>query len=213
MFGSAARNDESTDANTVTALDQHARGEVDGLCRGRCTWRWGRGRRRCRCRGRGWPGKKGNLDRFDNALAAVTTAAPSASADVEVLSGWQIQICQPPVAADWRAVTQRGVARIVGRIVKSNARELRAGAAARPRNGSFRNNQVLQRRGIVRQTAGEVAALSAYTVQKATGQNLAIRLERDGIDTTVRVRVERIRQSRRAIEPGDAGARLPADAG
>ena len=47
----------------------------------------------------------------------------------------------------------------------------------------------------------------------AARQNLAVRLHRDGIDVTVRVRVERISQSGHGIEPGDEVARLSADAG
>ena len=46
----------------------------------------------------------------------------------------------------------------------------------------------------------------------AARQNLAVRLHRDCIDNTVRVRVERICQAGRGIEPGDAVARLSADA-
>ena len=48
--------------------------------------------------------------------------------------------------------------------------------------------------------------------ESAAHQNLAVRLHRDGIDSTVRVRVERISQAGRGIEPGDAVARLSADA-
>src|SRR6266702_162410 len=60
-----------------------------------------------------------------------------------------------------------------------------------------------------------VARLSADAIrsaEKAARQNLAVRLHRDGIDIIVRVRVERIRRSGGGIEPGDAIARLSADA-
>ena len=48
--------------------------------------------------------------------------------------------------------------------------------------------------------------------ETAAHQNLAVRLHRDGKDKIVRVRVERISQAGRWIEPGDAIARLAADA-
>jgi hypothetical protein len=38
----------------------------------------------------------------------------TASADVEVHSGWQVQTCQGPTAADRRAVAQGSVGHIVG---------------------------------------------------------------------------------------------------
>src|SRR5207302_2366286 len=54
--------------------------------------------------------------RFRDALRGVRVAAAiiTASADVEVLSGWQVQTCQGPVAASRRAVAQRSVVHIVG---------------------------------------------------------------------------------------------------
>ncbi len=60
-----------------------------------------------------------------------------------------------------------------------------------------------------------IARLSADAVRSveiAARQNLAVRLHRDGTDSTVRVRVERISQAGRGIEPGNAIARLSADA-
>ena len=59
------------------------------------------------------------------------------------------------------------------------------------------------------------ASLSAIRCERgeiAARQNLAVRLHRDCIDITVRVRVERIGQAGRGIEPGDAIARLSTDA-
>ena len=47
--------------------------------------------------------------------------------------------------------------------------------------------------------------------ETSADQNLAVRLDRDRKDASICVRVERVRQSGRGIEPGDIVARLPAD--
>ena len=76
---------------------------------------------------------------------------------------------------------------------------------------AFGSNESAGRSGI--EPGDMVARLSADAGELAARQNLAVRLHRDRIDTTVRVRVERISQAGRGIEPGDMVARLSADAG
>src|SRR5205807_843526 len=107
--------------------------------------------------------------RFRDALRAVEVAAAiiTARADVDVLSGRQVQTCQGPVAAGRCAVAQGSVVHIVGGILKGNARELRAGAAAGPGNGGLRHSQVLQCGDVVAQTSEFAARLTADTGEKA----------------------------------------------
>ena len=54
------------------------------------------------------------------------------------------------------------------------------------------------------------ARLSAYGREKASHQDLAVRLHYDGIpDTAIRVRIENRVQRAVRIQPGDADARCP----
>src|SRR5204863_6345165 len=72
---------------------------------------------------------------FRDAVRAVSVpiAIITASADVEVLSAWEAQTCQSPLAVSrLRAIAQGSVAHIVGRVLESNAREWRGGAAEFP---------------------------------------------------------------------------------
>ena len=119
-----------------------------------------------------------------DALRAVLEAAAiiSARTDVEVLSRWEVQTGEGPVAGSDRAIAEKSVVQIVGGRLKGNARELRAGAAAdlgrgireyqkplamRPGNGGLRHRQVLQRGGVVVQTGEKAAGLSADAGESA----------------------------------------------
>ena len=60
--------------------------------------------------------------------------------------------------------------------------------------------------------AMRIARRSTDARELAARQNLAVRLHRDRPNNSVRTRVERISQAGGGIEPGDAVARLSADA-
>ena len=99
----------------------------------------------------GWPRQKGVAHGFREALR--TGKTKTAGANVEVLSEWETQTCQGPVAARRRAVAERGVVHVVGRRLKGNASELWTRSAAGPSDGAlrwksgvvWRNSQVLER--------------------------------------------------------------------
>ena len=140
-------------------------------------------------------------------------AANTASTNVIVKSGRQVQTSQRPVApARKRAPTQKNVVHIVARMLKNNALELRAGATTRQGNGSLRDSQVLQSCGVVGQTSEPATRLSAYAGKQTARQNLAVCLNRNCINQIAFIRIERISEARHGIKPGDAVARLSADA-
>jgi hypothetical protein len=71
----------------------------------------------------------------------------------------------------------------------------------------------LQRGGVIVQTSEVIAWLSSDNKKSAARPDFAVRLQPNCTDPIICVRIERICQARRGIEPGDAVARLSPDVG
>ncbi len=75
----------------------------------------------------------------------------------------------------------------------------------------FGSKEVSALRSPRRDARCDCAAVRRWSLNHAAHQNPPVRLDRDGKDIDVCVRVKRIRRSGRRVEPGNAVACLPAD--